>query len=159
MKYFAGCKTAEEGKARYKELLKKHHPDNGGDTATMQEINEEFRIWWETHKNRHQTETGETYTKETTESADAFIDILDRLAGLRGLDIEICGSWLWIRGNTYLNKDALKEFGCRFAASKKCWFWTADQFKKKRMRTQSMSAIRQKYGSEKVKTEEKVYIG
>ena len=29
-KYFAGVKTVEELRKRYRELLKQHHPDNGG---------------------------------------------------------------------------------------------------------------------------------
>ena len=40
--YFEQCKTAEEAKKLYRELVKKHHPDAGGNTATMQEINDQF---------------------------------------------------------------------------------------------------------------------
>lgn len=155
MKRFTNCKYAEEGKALYKELLKKYHPDNGGSTVTMQEINSEFTEWWKTHKSRHCSATGEEYIKETQERAEDFIEILDKLAALDGLDLEICGTWLWIRGNTLLNREALKEFGCRYATSKKAWFWTSESFTKKRMKTQSMSAIRAKYGSEKIINESK----
>lgn len=38
-KYFKNVKSFEELKKQYKELLKKHHPDNGGDVEAMKEIN------------------------------------------------------------------------------------------------------------------------
>ncbi|WP_297232202.1 LPD23 domain-containing protein [uncultured Flavonifractor sp.] len=37
--YFAGCNTAEEVETRYRELAREHHPDLGGDTSTMADIN------------------------------------------------------------------------------------------------------------------------
>jgi curved DNA-binding protein CbpA len=42
MKFFASCNTIEEVKCLYKQLAKDHHPDKGGDTATMQAINVEY---------------------------------------------------------------------------------------------------------------------
>lgn len=159
--YFTGCKYAEEGKKRYRDLVKQYHTDNGAtDDSIIKEINAEFTEWWKVYKSRHKSaETGEEYTKETTETAADFIEILSKLAGLDGVDLEICGTWLWIRGNTYPVKDILKEAGCRFAKSKKCWFWTAEEFKKNRHTAQSMNLIRLKYGSEKVENERRFMIG
>lgn len=37
--WFAGCKTAPEIAARYRELARTHHPDQGGDADTMAAIN------------------------------------------------------------------------------------------------------------------------
>ena len=42
IKYFYDCHTLEEVKRKYKELAMLHHPDRGGNTATMQEINLEY---------------------------------------------------------------------------------------------------------------------
>ena len=42
IKYFYNCHTLEEVKRKYKELAMLHHPDRGGNTATMQEINLEY---------------------------------------------------------------------------------------------------------------------
>ena len=41
MRRINDCKTLDEVKAQYKKLAKQYHPDLGGDTATMQEINKE----------------------------------------------------------------------------------------------------------------------
>ena len=42
MKYFTSCTTLDELKKEYRRLAMIHHPDVGGDTATMQAINAEF---------------------------------------------------------------------------------------------------------------------
>lgn len=34
-KYFAGIKTVEELRKRYRELLKQYHPDNGGGSVEV----------------------------------------------------------------------------------------------------------------------------
>ena len=41
MTYFNNVCTLEELRKQYKELLKTHHPDNGGNVAQMQEVNAE----------------------------------------------------------------------------------------------------------------------
>jgi len=41
-KYFENISTLEELRKQYKELLKLHHPDNGGNLEIMQEINAEY---------------------------------------------------------------------------------------------------------------------
>lgn len=50
MKYFAGCRTLDELKKEYRRFAMKHHPDHGGDTATMQAINAEYESRFEVLK-------------------------------------------------------------------------------------------------------------
>ena len=161
-KYFRTCKTAEEGKRLYKELLKKFHPDcPTGNEETMKEINTEFETWWETHKNIHRsTETGETYTasgeKQTSETAKEYMQMLYFLYGLKGIQVELTGSWLWITGNTYQVKDQLIEKGFQWSKSKRAWFYAYGIGSKteNRYRGHNMSYIRNRYGSENLNTEE-----
>lgn len=40
--HFADVTTLEAGKARYRALVRQHHPDTGGDTAMMQAINRQW---------------------------------------------------------------------------------------------------------------------
>ena len=42
--YFEGCNTYAEVEARYRELARENHPDLGGDTATMAEINRQHSM-------------------------------------------------------------------------------------------------------------------
>ena len=151
-KYFKDCHTAEEGKALYRKLVMQHHPDNGGDSATMGQINDEFRAWWKVYKDRHQTQEGKTYTSEqkTTETADEFIDILSKLSRHKDLIIDFCGSWLWIKGNTYPYREDLKSYGCQWSKGHKCWFYAHGLDRKKGKGRLSDKEITEKYGRERV---------
>lgn len=151
-KWFKSCKTAEQGKQLYREYAHKFHPDNGGTGEELKEINVEFKQWWSHYKDIHTNTDGETYhsSESTTETAEEFIDITRNLSGLSGIEVELCGSWLWISGNTYPVKDQLSAFGCRWSKGKKKWYWTKDQFTKSRYKTPSMADIRMRYGSEQV---------
>lgn len=59
-KYFKNVKSFDDLKKQYKELLKKHHPDNGGDVEEMKNINVEFDSLFPIWKNRKETEVHET---------------------------------------------------------------------------------------------------
>jgi len=43
--WFAGCKTAEEGKKLYRKLAKEFHPDACGEAETMKSINTAFEAF------------------------------------------------------------------------------------------------------------------
>lgn len=150
-KWFKDCKTAEDGKKRYHQLSREYHPDNGGDAETMKHINAEFSDWWKRFKDIHTSAKGTTYKaeKETTETAEMFMDIIDKLSHLHDIDVEICGSWLWLSGNTYGYREELKSFGCRWSQGKKKWYWTVEPFIRKKSRM-TMEDIRRVYGSEHV---------
>ena len=40
--FFENCRTLDELKSEYRRLARIHHPDVGGDVATMQEINRQY---------------------------------------------------------------------------------------------------------------------
>lgn len=156
MKYFTNCKTQEELKKEYRRLCKALHPDNGGNAEEFKRMQSDFETAgkskaWETFTNAK----GETYHKETTETAKDFMDILEKLAGLDGLNIEICGTWLWITGNTYTYRKELKEYGCKFSNNKKAWYFHKEPYKKRSKRKMTLDDIRNMYGSETVETEKK----
>ena len=51
--YFEGISTLEELEARYRDLARQNHPDVGGDTAVMAEINRQHsmaRAWFQGQK-------------------------------------------------------------------------------------------------------------
>lgn len=62
--HFAGCKTAEEVERRYRELARAHHPDLGGDTSTMAEINRQHDMRKAWHMGREQAQRTETPQKD-----------------------------------------------------------------------------------------------
>lgn len=147
MKFFTNCRTLDELKAEYRRLAMKHHPDRGGDTRTMQDINGEYEQVFEILKARHNETHDEHH--QTTETAAEYRDIINRLMKLDGLVIELCGSWLWISGETYAHKDELKAAGCRWSSSKKMWYWRHEEDSRPWHRGKSTIAeIRMKYGSQ-----------
>ena len=112
--YFINCKNLDELKKAYKAAAMKNHPDMGGDTATMQAINAEYSARFEVLKRSQNEQAAEDTTGRThatTESAGDFIAIIAALLKLDGLEIELCGRWLWIGGNTREHKEALKAAG------------------------------------------------
>lgn len=145
MKYFNNIKNLEELKKEYRRLAILHHPDKGGDWKTMAAINNEYEILFNSlPKNPNNT------SKE--ESTD-FPDIINSIINYIGIDIEICGSWIWLSGETKKYKEELKKLGFFWASKKLKWYWRPEEEKtKKRGKTLSMDRIRELYGSEKVNT-------
>lgn len=111
--YFKGYETLEDLKKQYKELVFRFYPDKGGDTATMQEINSAYDMLFEKLKNKHKTASGDFYEKETEETPDEYKDIILKVIRLHDVEVEICGSWVWVTGATRQYKDYLKESGFR----------------------------------------------
>ncbi|MBQ7737022.1 MAG: hypothetical protein IJT62_04230 [Oscillospiraceae bacterium] len=145
--FFANCRTLDELKAEYRRLAMKHHPDRGGDAETMKAINAEHDRIFEILKKQHNATHDEHH--QTTETAEEFRGILTRLLKLDGLKVELCGSWLWISGDTWKHKAELKTAGCRWSSSKKCWYWRHEEDGRGWYRGKSsMEQIRFKYGSQ-----------
>lgn len=157
---FAKAATMEELKKAYKAACLACHPDKGGSA-------EEFKKMTAAHNqraaeiakgeaaqglNRNKKADGsfKTFTEILQEQAE-FTEILTILMTLKGLEIELCGSWLWIGGETKAVKDTLKAAGCKWAAKKKLWYWHAGEWVKKTHKTLSMDEIRDLHGSEILK--------
>ena len=147
MKYFTDCKNAEELKKEYHRLARENHPDLGGDTATMQQINAEFE------KAAERIASGYTMDDQNAESAAdiaEFASVLNILFGLGGIEIELCGTWLWITGSTYAHKDAIKAAGGKWSPKKKAWYAHSGEYTRKSRKGYSMDEIRDLHGSKKL---------
>lgn len=150
MVYFSGNETLEELKKKYRELSKKHHPDLGGNIEIMKQINNEYDLVFEIAKGKHNSNRENKHTKETPEQTREFIS---KIMFLNDIEIEICGSWVYLSGKTFLNKDALKELNCRWSKGKKVWYWFPgiEDSNAKFRGNKTLDEIRDKYGSEKMK--------
>ena len=137
--FFENCRTLDELKAEYRRLARIYHPDMGGDTETMQQINAQYEATF----NR----LNGSSAQPKTETAAEFIAVIDALMKLRSITVELCGSWLWISGDTRAVKEQLKAAGCRWASKKSMWYWHPADWKPANRKTATMEHIRQKYGS------------
>lgn len=150
MTYFTNCNTLEELKKEYRRLAMVHHPDLGGDPETMKSINNAYDQQFQILKDRHNAQAAKSpNARPIHETPEQFREILAKLLHLHGLKIELCGSWVWVSGNTYPHRHTMSELGLRWSKSKKMWYWRneadAAPFTRK---PQSMADIRRKYGSE-----------
>lgn len=146
MKKFNDCKTLEELKKEYRKLAMKCHPDHGGSTEEMQKVNNAYEARFEQVKNIHVNQKGERYEKETQEAPSEFIDLIEKLMKMDGIEIEVIGCFVWISGETKPHKDALKEMGFKWHSKKLCWYLAPQDYKKRSRKSYSMNEIRDLFG-------------
>lgn len=144
MKFFENIKTIEEIKKIYHSLSLQYHPDNGGDIEIMKTINAEYKEAF--------TKINASINKNISfdEVPENFINIINELIKMVNLEIELCGSWIWISGNTYSNRQNLKNIGCKYAPKKKMWYWHTPESTSRNRQAKSMESIRATYGSQKI---------
>lgn len=156
--YFDECKDKNELKPAYRKLALKHHPDRGGDEDIMKAINAEYdealkRLAFSDGTTKA-SEQGEIHADDLD---DGFRIVLDKIMNIDGLEIELCGAWLWISGATREHRAELKEAGCRWVPKKKMWYWRPEEKRSFNRSTgiKDMSYIRHVYGSEKISKDER----
>ena len=156
MRYFNKCKSIDDVKKVYRNLAKELHPDNPatGNTEAFKEMQHEYEAAFNRFKNIHESATtGETYYKESTETADMFREVIDKIIHISNCTVEIVGSWIWVTGDTYYNKDIIKGAGFHYASKKKAWYWHSPEDTVAKHSKMSLNEIKEKYGYTSVKTE------
>ena len=161
MNYFQDCQTIEEIKKQYRTLAQIYHPDHnrtGTDTnQIMAEINSQYEKFRYVKFTGINHETKKEYTQEFN-PFDGYRELIDQLIKLQGIQIELCGTWLWITGDTKQHKDTLKELNFSFSGKKLAWYWKPGTYRKKSKKELNLDEIRNLYGSETVKQEQKTAI-
>lgn len=151
MKYFEGLTDESAIKARYKELAKLHHPDLGGNTETMKVINTQYE--------KVLTGCYQKAGKSITEIDDLLAkdsvlrEKLNQIILIEGLNIELCGAWIWITGDTKPHKETLKEAKFLWSRNKNAWYWRGEAKKSYNRNPSSLDMIRYRYGSQDIKAE------
>ena len=137
----SGTLNPQNTKSAYRAACKKYHPDiNPAGEDMMKVINEAYDAL--------KYYDGEIKSEQTDYGA-LLNDALNAVSSLPALVIEICGSWVWLTGDTRAHKDTLKEAGFKWAAKKKAWYFRPEQFRSRSKGSSSLEEIRAKYGSQR----------
>lgn len=168
MKWFNAneIKDLNSLRSAYKKLLVRYHPDNNIEdtTADMQEINAEYASLFQRLKNGF--EHSDHYNRATNRQKQNYSwekdkqirEIILALSKMEGLIIEICGVWIYVRGNTKQYRQELRALGLTWNRQKECWIIHFDDYYRHGQQSMSMNYIREKYGSVFVKSAEKAMI-
>lgn len=155
--YFANISTIPELKKEYRRLIKLNHPDNGGDTWVMAAINNQYEELFNCLKAAHNSKAAADTTGNTKpmhECPEEFRDIIEKIINIPNIKIELCGSWIWVSGNTKPYKELFKSLSFRWASKKCMWYWRNEADAVRSKGTMSMDEIRNKYGSDNIKAAE-----
>jgi len=155
MRFFSHIASLDELKTEYRRLCRIHHPDLGGDIETMKMINAEYEQVLKTESFAAHFASEDCRTSEDIEKA--MREVIEKIIVLQGITLEICGTWLWITGNTYKVKEHLKAAGCFFARKKAAWYWKPANNKSKNKKPLTLEEIRKRHGTKVIKTEKKNY--
>lgn len=162
--FFSGCQTLNDVKQEFRKLALANHPDKGGDAEIMKAINAAYEqaVRRVTLGGKSQ-KTGFTFTEsevnEQIRLSEEYQKIINKVAGLDGIAIELVGDWIWITGATYPHRETLKGAGFFWACKKAAWYFRSEEFKCKTYgKRQSLDEIRAKYGTVKLESKTRAQL-
>ena len=148
--WFGACTTTDELKRTYKQLARQHHPDLGGDLRTMQDVNAAFDAACREFVPREKPGKTQDYYDWRASVDVALRQEIEKVVHLthKGVELEICGAWIWATGNTREHKEVFKTHAWKWSKPKTAWYWagcpSSGQGK------HSLEEIRVMYGSQRV---------
>lgn len=146
--YFSGCTTTAQAKDLYRKLARQHHPDLGGDPEVMKAINAEYDVVCARLQRTDRPGKTDKHYAYYAEYDGAVRQALEQIVTLPNIEIEVCGWWIWITGDTKPSKDALKAAKFRWSFKKEAWYFAGCPSKGRG--ASSLNDIRTTYGSERI---------
>jgi len=131
-----------EAKKIYKIMAKKLHPDAGGSEEEFKLLNNIYNDLIE-HK---------IYFSNDIKIDIELEKVISLILHFENITIELVGSWIWLSADTKSIKDILKDLNFKWAFKKKMWYY--GEMKGKNLKPKSMNDIKNKYGSQTLKSKE-----
>jgi hypothetical protein len=163
MRWFQNINNINDLRTQYKKLLVLYHPDNHPNedtTSIIQEINVEYETLFKRLKEGFEQSPSYEKASEKTrqfydwEKDSQIRNIIKELSRFHGIQIEICGIWIYVSGNTFPYKNEFKALGLKWNKKKMCWFIHFDEYYKRSNKVLSMDRIRDLYGSSVIPNKE-----
>jgi len=141
----AGASPDEVAKA-YRAAALKYHPDvNPAGEEMMKLVNAAYEALTAPGVNTSAKEYDAQ--SDPFDYGDALNAALNAIINCGGLEIEVCGAWVWVGGDTFPHKATLKGAGFRWASKKKLWNFRPANWRSKSRGAMPMHDIRETYGS------------
>lgn len=149
MNYFSSCSSLDEAKQLYKKLVFQLHPDTSKkDTkAAFQEMQNQFE--------KFKPSTEKFKGEFENWNAEEYSHIIEQLMTIPNIIIEVCGSWIWLSGDTKPVKEQIKSVDTGdtmkrgFSPKKKKWYFSPTGYKRRGKKDFSFEQIKEKYGYQK----------
>lgn len=148
-----GSDTKPESiKYAYRRASAKFHPDkNPAGLEMMKLINSAYQALedvingapFDRSVKKESIAGSENYGEEINTALNAIINL--------GLTIEVCGSWLWVSGDTRPHREILKTSGFKWAPKKSMWHFRPAEYKSFNRGKWDMDKIRMTHGSQIIK--------
>lgn len=147
-------------KSAYRQACSKYHPDKNPAGLEMMKLINLAKDALEGFLNGEQLDNSIKYESEfeTGQYGEEINKALNAIITL-GLNIEVCGSWVWVSGDTKPHKDILKSSGFKWAPKKEMWHFRPSDYKSFNRGTWEMDKIREKHGSQSIKSKPYQKIG
>jgi len=149
--------TVEEVRSAYRAACFKYHPDRGGNEETMKLVN----LAWETLEKFgfSKAERKEAFDSAGPSIVEEFLEVWEKLKRVPGVTGELCGTWIWVTGETKHVRNLLKDLGFKWAGKKAAWYWKPEDSWESKGKNYSMDAIRGMWGSKVLEKEESQSAG
>ncbi len=146
-RFFRRVETLEDLKRQFRAAALECHPDCGGTDEDMARLNAEYEELFRKVSGVHRAASGSVYEKDAEEASGAFPRLISELLRM-GLSVEVCGSWVWVGGDTRPRREELKAMGAHWSAKKGLWYFAPAARPRRSWRgSWSMERIRGAYGS------------
>ena len=88
----------------------------------LEKVNAMYIDKFDAVKSMRRSTKGKVYEKPTEEICSFFLNAVNTLKGIEGIEFAMDGDWLWVTGDTKPVKDTLKSAGCFYSAKRKAWY-------------------------------------